>query len=255
MEHAALIDKLRAHGISQSAGRGPIYLQLAEALRGLIDRRELLTGNALPAERELAEDLSVSRITVRNAYRELISTGELEVRRGSGTFVSRQQPHIEQSLWRLSSFSEEMTARGMKAESRVVSRVTSPPGPDEIFLFDVPSTEPMLRLDRLRIAEGLPVALERAVVPLALVADMPSNSGSLYEALTRSGHKPVRATQRLTATTFTPETAALLGVDPGAACLLIERVSRAADGHVVEYTRSRYRGDAYDFIAELSLES
>lgn len=248
-----MLEWLRGHGFPGAEGHGPLYLQLAGALRSLIASRQLVTGKALPPERELAESLAVSRITVRNAYRELIRTGELEVRRGSGTYVSRTVPHIEQPLSRLTSFSEDMRGRGLVPASRVIKRVESFPTPDEIFLFGVSSRETMLRLDRLRIADDMPVALERAVVPLVLVGDGVDGNGSLYEALARGGHKPVRATQKLTAVGFEPADAELLGVEPKTPCLLIDRVSRAADGRVIEFTRSHYRGDAYDFVAEMTI--
>ncbi len=253
MVQERLSTKLHAYGFSPLTGHGPLYLQLADALRGLIASHQLATGNALPAERELAEDLSVSRITVRNAYRELTNTGELEVRRGSGTFVAKSVPLIEQSLWRLSSFSHDMHAFGLQAETRVINRSEGRPKPDEIFLFNVSPHETMLRLDRLRIAEGMPVALEQATVPLALLGETFKDDGSLYEALERGGNKPVRATQRLTAVPLAAKMAALLDTKPDTPCLLIERISRTADGRVIELTRSHYRGDAFDFIAELTI--
>lgn len=253
MSEPHLYDQLRASGFLDGTRHGPLYRQLADALRGLIGQNQLASGRALPPERELAEALAVSRITVRNAYRELIQTGELEVRRGSGTFVSRKIPRIEQPLWRLSSFSEEMRGYGLKAGSHVIARLESLPSSDEIILFDISPRQTILRLDRLRIADDMPVAIERTVVPLALVGDGPDENGSLYEALALGGHKLVRATQKLTSVIFDDADAALLDLEPGTACLLVDRVGRAADGRVVEHTRSFFRGDAYAFIAELSI--
>lgn len=253
MNDVSVFEQIRGQGFPGTVGHGPLYLQLAEALRELIAGRRLAPGRALPPERELAEGLSIGRVTVRNAYRELIGTGELEVRRGSGTFVSRSVPRIEQPLWRLSSFSEEMRGRGLEAQSEVIRRVETGPTPDEIFLFGVPAGEAMLRLDRLRIADGMAIAIECAVVPVAMVGAGLGENGSLYAALADSGHKPVRATQRLTSVVFEAAEAGLLGVPEGGPCLLIDRVSRDAGGRVVEFTRSHYRGDAYDFVAELTI--
>ena len=253
MVDETLLAQLRGHGFPSETGGGPLYLQLADALRDLIANRQLASGKALPPERELAEGLTVGRITVRNAYRELMRTGEVEVRRGSGTFVSSAIPHIEQPLWRLTSFSEDMRGRGLEPSTRVVRRAETPPTPEEVLLFGVSAREKMLRLDRLRIVDGMPVALERAVVPLHLVGEELDGRGSLYEALARRGHKPIRATQRFTSVGFEAADADMLGVEPNAPCLLIDRVSRAADGRVVEFTRSHYRGDAYDFVAELTV--
>jgi GntR family transcriptional regulator len=134
-----------------------------------------------------------------------------------------------------------------------LSRAVNTPSPEESFLLGLGGDEPVLRLDRLRLADGLPLAIERAVVPIKFLGRDAGGEGSLYDALTASGHRPVRALQRLTAVTLDPSSAAILNVKSGAPALLIERVSRLEDQRVVEYTRSHYRGDAYDFVAELRI--
>jgi GntR family transcriptional regulator len=213
----------------------------------------LAPGQALPSERELAEGLSIGRVTVRNAYKLLHKSGALEIRRGSGTFVANRPVHIEQPLWNLSSFSQDMKQRGMVPGATVLGATARLPTPEEAMLFGAGRQDMMLALDRLRLADRMPVAVERAVVPQRLIGDEPVDEGSLYDALARHGHRPVRALQKLTALVFEPLEAELLGVAPGSACLLIERVSRSADNRVVEHTRSHYRGDIYDFIAELTI--
>lgn len=127
------------------------------------------------------------------------------------------------------------------------------PTPEETFLLGLGVDEPVLRLDRLRLADGLPLAIERAVVPTQFLAEDAVGESSLYDVLTANGYRPVHALQRLTAVTLDPSSAATLDVKPGAPALLIERISRLADQRVVEYTRSHYRGDAYDFVAELKI--
>ena len=109
------------------------------------------------------------------------------------------------------------------------------------------------RLERLRIANDLPLALERAALSAEVLPDPAAVEGSLYETLARSGHRPVRAVQRISACNIRGQDAALLGVQAGEAGLSIERISYLASGRVVEFTRSLYRADAYDFVAELTL--
>jgi GntR family transcriptional regulator len=146
-----------------------------------------------------------------------------------------------------------MRSRGRSPAARILSRTIGEPAPEEIFLLGIGMDEPVLRLDRLRLADGLPLAIERAVIPVKFLGEDAAGEGSLYDALSEKGFRPVRAQQRLTAVTLDPSSAAILDVQPGAPALLIERVSRLEDQRVVEYTRSHYRGDAYDFVAELRI--
>lgn len=253
MKETTLIDQLRGVSLVGSRGSGPLYIRLAREIEKLIATQWLAPGQALPPERELAEGLSVGRVTVRNAYKLLLESGGLEIRRGSGTFVANRPVHIEQPLWDLSSFSQDMKQRGMVPGAKVLDATARMPTPEEAMLFGSGRQDMMLALDRLRLAEGMPVAVERAVVPQQLIGGEPIGEGSLYDALGRHGHRPVRALQKLTAMIFEPLEAGLLGVAPGSACLLIERVSRSAENRVVEHTRSHYRGDIYDFVAELTI--
>jgi GntR family transcriptional regulator len=95
------------------------------------------------------------------------------------------------------------------------------------------------------------MAIEYATVPKDALQSLESVGDSLYDSLGEA--RPVRALQRLRAVLFTPEQAELLGIEPGAAGLEIERRGFTADGRTVEFTKSYYRGDAYDIVAELSV--
>jgi hypothetical protein len=104
------------------------------------------------------------------------------------------------------------------------------------------------RLARLRLADGVPLAIERASLSEADLPDPEAVGASLYATLAERGRRPVRAVQRISATVLAAADADLLGVPPGSAGLRIERVSYLAKGRVLEFTRSLYRGDAYDFV-------
>ena len=199
----------------------------------------------------MAEVLGIGRVTVRNAYKELISEGLVEQRQGSGTFVADRSGRISQPLWRLSSFSEDMRSRGKVPGARVLDRSMGSPSPEEAFGLGIGLQQRVFRLNRLRLADGTPMALERAVIPSNFLSEAAMMGDSLYAGLERRGFRPVSALQRLTAVAADAENASLLGILPGAPALLITRVSRLADGRAVEYTHSLYRGDAYDFVAEL----
>ncbi len=208
-------------------------------------------GDALPSERDIAVRADVSRVTVRKAVQELVRSGMLVQRHGSGTFVASRIGRVEQPLSRLTSFTEDMARRGLELRSQWLDRGLYAPSQEEVMTLGLSPSERVARVSRLRIAGGTPLAIERASLAAAILPDPGVIGESLYAALERTGHRPVRAIQRLAARNITGDEAALLDVAPGSACLTIERISYLASGRVVEFTRSIYRGDAYDFVVEL----
>ena len=237
-------------------GRGvatPLYLRLQEEIKAAIASGGLKPLAALPAEREIAAALSISRVTVRKALSGLVNEGLLEQRQGSGTFVSRRPPTVEQPLSRLTSFSEDMRQRGLATTSRWLDRGVSVTSTREAIHLALSPQDKVSRLRRLRFADGVPMAIERATIPQRYLADPQAVETSLYAILGELGFKPVRALQRLSAANLGREEAGLLEVPAGSAALSIERVSYLASGQPVEFTRSFYRGDIYDFVAELNL--
>ena len=227
----------------------PLYQQLQQAVREAIEHKVLKADQALPAERDLAEELSVSRITVRKAFDGLVAEGLLSRRQGAGTFVAAR---VEKSFSKLTSFSEDMAARGRKATSSWLSRSEGAVTPEESLTLGLSPGTAVYRYHRIRYADGMPMALEYSTVPASCLPSLEAVDPSLYLALDANGQRPTRALQRLRAVLFTPEQAELLGLAPGAAGLLIERRAFARNGQAVEVTQSFYRGDAYDFVAELN---
>ena len=234
------------------AERIPLFESVGETLKRDIASGRFAAADLLPGERELSEMLDVSRTTLRRAIAGLIDEGVLVHRHGAGTFVRRNPPHVEQPLSRLTSFTEDMRLRGLTASSRVIERGTFLPTPEESMMLDISLSETVFRLARLRLADGVPMAIERATVPLRFLGGIEPVVESLYAALEAKGFRPVRALQRLRAVLFTAERARLLGVVDGSPGLLIERRGFLRDGRPVEFTQSYYRGDAYDFVAELN---
>jgi GntR family transcriptional regulator len=234
---------------------GPLYVRLQGLIRDAIGEGRLRPNDALPAERELATSLGVSRVTVRKAIHGLVAEGVLRQRHGSGTFVSRGNGsgRVEQPLSRLTSFTEDMRSRGLVPTADWIERSVGMPTSAEAMILGLAPTDRVSRLHRLRLADKEPMAIERAVVPARILPDPTIVDGSLYDALTTLDMRPVRAVQRLNAENVGSTDAALLRVAPGSAALAIERISYLPDGRIVEFTRSLYRGDAYDFVAELNL--
>lgn len=239
-------DDLRAEG-------GPLYVRLQAAIARAIGDGRLMPDDALPAERDIARAIGVSRVTVRKALQALVHDGTLRRRHGSGTYVTRARERVQQPLSRLTSFTEDMISRGLAPTARWLERSVTFPAPEEAMILGLSPDDRVSRLYRLRMADGEPMAIERAVIPARLLPDPESVSTSLYSALDRNGARPVRALQRLSAEALDATDAMLLDAPDGAAVLAIERISYDGDGRTVEYTRSLYRGDTYDFVAELSL--
>lgn len=232
---------------------GPLYLQLKRWIEDAVHRGAIRPGDALPSERDLAARVEMSRVTVRKAVQHLVREGILVQRHGSGTYVAPQPNRVEQSLSQLTSFAEDMARRGMAVRSVFLDRGLYAPSPEETVTLGLSSGENVARVARLRISSDTPLAIERAAISASILPDPEAVGTSLYAHLERTGNRPVRAIQRIRAANLNEEDAALLEVSPGVAALHIERTSYLASGRVVEFTRSIYRGDTYDFVAELRL--
>ncbi len=232
---------------------GPLYLQLKRWIEDAIHRGDINAGDALPSERDLAQKVDVSRVTVRKAVLQLVKDGVLVQRHGSGTFVAPQTQRVEQSLSQLTSFTEDMARRGMAVRAEWLDRGLYLPSPEETVILGLSAGEQVARISRLRLTGDTPLAIERASLSSRVLPDPMAVTDSLYKLLDRAGNRPVRAIQRIRAANLGEADAKLLQVPAGSAGLNIERTSYLASGRVIEFTRSIYRGDTYDFVAELRI--
>jgi GntR family transcriptional regulator len=230
-------------------GSLPLYQQLQRALRRAIENRLFEADDALPAERDLAAEFDVSRITVRKALDGLVAEGLLVRKQGSGNFVSAR---VHKNFAKLTSFSEDMRARGRAPRSVWLKRAAGTVTPEEALALRLSPGTPVYRFNRIRYADDAPMALEFATVVASALPSLDAVDASLYEALERTGHRPVRALQRLRAVLLTDEQAELLKAKAGDPGLLVERLGSLGDGRAIEFSQSFYRGDIYDFVAELS---
>jgi len=230
---------------------GPLYLQLKRWIENAVARGVIQPGDALPSERDLATKVDVSRVTVRKAVQHLVRDGILVQRHGSGTFVAPHQSRVEQSLSQLTSFTEDMARRGMAVRSIWLDRGIYAPSPEETMILGLSPGEGVARVARLRLSGDMPLAIERAALSSVTLPDPASVGASLYAHLEKTGNRPVRAIQRIRAANLGEDDARLLEISAGAAALHIERIAYLPSGKVVEFTRSVYRGDTYDFVAEM----
>ena len=247
------MDRLFSPEGFDETGAGPLYLQLQRRLSHAVAEGRLKPGDSLPPERDMATLTGLSRVTVRKAVQALVADGMLVQRRGSGTFVAVRVERLEQALSLLTSFTEDMAGRGRSVESVWLTRSINVPTPEEVMALGLGGGDRVARLERVRRSDGVPLAIERASLPLSVLPDPGMVETSLYTVLQARGLRPVRAVQRISAANLGLRDAELLNVSPGAAGLRIERIGYLASGRVVEFTRSLYRGDAYDFAVELTL--
>lgn len=232
---------------------GPRYFQLAERLNEGVSNGILLPGQPLPAEREIATITGLSRVTVRKAIQILVSKGVVVQKHGSGSFVAAPSNPIEQKLSLLTSFSEDMAQQGKVTSSRWLERGLFLPTPKETQTLNLMPNDYVVRINRLRLADGQPIAIERASLPHDILPNPLDVITSLYEVLDNHGHRPVQARQKISAENIALADAELLDVAENTAVLRLERTSFLKNGRTIEFTQSLYRGDTYNYIAELKL--
>jgi GntR family transcriptional regulator len=230
----------------------PLYHRVYREIAHEIQCGALGAGDRLPSERWFCDELGVSRATVRRAIEELAADGLVEPR-GRGTYV-RSSALVEEPNTLL-SLSELGRARGLDATARVLSADTRPATIDEAEAFGIAPGAELLELERLRMLDGLPIAVDSNRVPLRFlppVAELDFASASLYAAIERAGHPLARADYELEARAADAREAALLGQPPRTPVLLAIAVTVAEDGRVVDLGRTVYRADRYRFQATLT---
>lgn len=243
-------DDLAAALALDSEAATPLYVQVRNGLARLIRDGHYGADDALPSERSLAEQLGISRVTARKAIDALVDDGLIVRRHGSGNYIA---PLLEQPLTRLTSFTEELRQRGFVPSSRWIRRAIGPALPDEMVALGLSPGSRVARLERVRLADATPMAIEHSALPTAVVPDPEAVRDSLYAYLKSQGHAPARALQHIRASNATTRQAELLTVPAGHALLFITRVGYADDGRCVEVTHTWCRSDYYDFVAELRI--
>ena len=230
----------------------PLYHQLKSLLLSRIEVGELRPHARLETEDQLSASYRVSKATVRQALGELVHEGYLRREQGRGTFVA--EPRVDQGPTELTSFTDDMQRRGLAAHSQLLSKAVVPADAGTAAKLRIAPGAKVFRLERLRTANGEPLAIQIAQIPLELapaLAGEPFESGSLYEALERHGLVPVSAHERHWAALIERAQARLLKVAAGSAGLCAERVAFLRDGRPLEFTSSVMRADRYQITLDL----
>jgi GntR family transcriptional regulator len=158
----------------------PIYHQLEEYIKQQIENGTLKIEETIPSEREYAERYQISRMTVRQALNNLVTEGYLYRQKGRGTFVSKQK--VEQQLQGLTSFTEDMIARGMKPGNRLISFEIIPASKQIASRLKLSEHAPVYEIKRVRLADDVPMAFETTYVPANLIKGLTEEiiTDSLY---------------------------------------------------------------------------
>jgi len=234
----------------------PAYVQIEDRVVEAVSTGDLQPGDRLPPERELAEQLGVSRMTLRQALQTLERRGLVRrtVGRNGGTFVA--EPKIERDMNALAGLTEQLRRQGHQAGARVLSTQEGPCSRRTATALGLEPGDRVFEVVRLRLSDGAPLALERSLFPADRFAGLLELSldGSLYALLEATyGVSVRRAIERLEPVVAGVREAALLSVEQGAPLLLVERTAFAADGTPVEYARDRFRGDRTQVVVESNL--
>jgi GntR family transcriptional regulator len=233
----------------------PYYHQVKEAVRALIANGELRSGDMLPSEFNLSEQLGISRLVVHRAFRELVTEGLLIRKRAQGTFVS---PPIKPSfmiIGPLFSMTEYLTKDGLKPSNRVLLQEVIPANPEVIKELRLTAGTRVIHIRHLRLANEIPFAIEETYIPyerFPKLAELNLRNRSTYEALdTIYDALPQEALDQITASSATPSEAKLLDLKKGAPVMRVKRVSTDRQGRLVEYSRLVFHGERYQFVGRM----
>lgn len=227
----------------------PAYVRIEQDIRGQIESGTLRIGDRIPTEQELSAHYRVARMTVRQGLSRLVADALLERHRGVGTFVA--VPKIERAGHRLLGFEEDAQAHGITPTTEVLTQRWVTLVKEDAKTLGMSQDEKAFMIERLRQADGEPVALNTVLLPplIGHILAGQDFARSFYALAAEALGWPVAyAEQRVEAVNADPAQAELLGVDGGVALLKIQRVTYLRDGRLLGLTRTFYRGDRY-FVA------
>jgi GntR family transcriptional regulator len=243
---SALIATGGLPGEDRAVELGPAAREVQTKLISLIQRGQLRPGAKLEPERELATALGVSRATLRQALIALQHEGVLrrEPGRGGGTFVAASK--VDRDLSQIAGVPSLLRDQGFTAGTRVLSINVRAAGTDAATALSMDPNDFVVDLVRIRLADGIPFSLERAILPADLVPGLPEKqlAGSLYELLDREyGLRPQEAIEHLEVVAATEDEAAVLDVAVGDPLILVNRTTVNHHGRTFELSHDLFRAD------------
>ncbi|MDR2895562.1 MAG: GntR family transcriptional regulator [Propionibacteriaceae bacterium] len=229
------------------SGADPLWQRTAEAITAAVTDGRLALGARLPSERELCERLKVSRVTLRRALTELVAIGLLSSVHGRGWFVASRSSSQD---WpnALESFTQTARRKGLAVSSLVLRAEVGPASLDQADRLRIAAGVSLFNLERIRLLDGIPVAVDQSYLPLALapgLVDVDFAAGSLYQALAAAGVVLDLAESALEAQGADALLAERLSIDPGAPVLVLDQLTYDRAMHPVLVSTVRYSGERY----------
>ena len=241
-------------GTIDKASPVPYHYQLRQLLERAVTTGSLAVGDQLPTEAWLCERYDISRTVVRQALSDLEREGLVSRIKGKGTYVSAPKL-AENVIQSLTSLHEDLAARGERLETRVLRLEVQPISSHVAEMLQLPESERIVLLERLRVLNGEPLVVTAAHMPYALCApilDLDMTQRSLFETYERElGFKLHRGTRAVEARAAGNEIAEQLGIEEGAPVLAFSGVTFIEDGRPIEYFVGMHRGDRSRFEVEL----
>jgi GntR family transcriptional regulator len=230
----------------------PLYCQIEEWMRGQILSGQLKPGDMIPPEITLSEELGVSRLTVRQALKNLTNEGLLVRKRAKGTFVAPQRSKIKFKRDRLMGVTEEVASEGGSVRSQVLEQTLVPAAGVLMRELKLSNRDLVIRIHRLRSVGGEPVVIETTCHPYQLFPEllhMDTTDRSIYALLQEMyDSRPHEALDSFVASVATQEEANLLEIEEGAPVMRYQRTGFNKQGAPMEFTQSVYRADRYQFV-------
>ena len=228
----------------------PAYIRIHDALKKKIDVGFWEIGQRLPSERDLADDYEVSRMTLRQAITLLVEEGILERRVGSGTYVASHR--VQEKMRGTTSFTEIVRSQGKTPSSQVVSYQRKPANETEIQQLQLKPSDYVVRMERVRYADNVPLVFEVASIPEKLIREFKREdiTEHFFQTLTDNGYEIGKSQQTIYAKNASERVANYLKVPKNHAVLALTQVSYFTDGRPFEYVHSQYVGDRFEFYLE-----
>lgn len=228
----------------------PAYIRIHDAVKKQIDDGFWEIGQRLPSERDLADDYEVSRMTLRQAITLLVEEGILERRVGSGTYVASHR--VQEKMRGTTSFTEIVRLQGKTPSSQVVSYQRKPANETEIQQLQLKPSDYVVRMERVRYADNMPLVFEVASIPEKLIREFKREdiTEHFFQTLTDNGYEIGKSQQTIYAKNASERVANYLKVPKNHAVLALTQVSYFTDGRPFEYVHSQYVGDRFEFYLE-----
>lgn len=226
----------------------PMYIKIHNQIKRDIENKKYVVGQRIPAERQLALKFNVSRMTLRQAIKTLEDEGILERRLGSGTYVASQK--VQEKMSGVMSFTDITRSNGQVPSSKLISYRVTKPSLSEKEKLNIKDTDNVLRMERVRSADGVPICYEVATIPYNLVEDFSKEeiSTSLYDTLKKKGGYEIgNVTENIGAAVASENDARLLSVRKGEALVTRRQVTELSDGRPFEYVRASYVAERFEF--------